>query len=129
MRTLWPKYKYWSKLGTEHQVYRYTPKVYRYTLAKNDQNTLCTGTCSRCTGTCYRKVPRMCVFVTFFHILIPKSTLYFKHTSKPFHIHLIISIFTQFFFQLHIFLENYFMNSSKIILIWVMTHTQTKHDV
>ena len=91
MRKLWPKYENWSELGTEQQVYRYTPKVYRYTLAKNDQNPKCTGTCSRCTGTCHPKVPRMCVFVTFFHILILKSTIHFKHTSKPFHISLVTS--------------------------------------
>ena len=36
--------------------------------------------------------------------------------------------FTQFIFHLHILLQTSFMNSSKIILIWVMTHTQTKNQ-
>ena len=105
MSKLWLKYENWSKLETEHHMYRYTFNMYRYTfnmyrymLAQNDQNLTCTGTCSRCTGTCSRctgtchpKMPRMCVFVPFFHILLPNSTLYFIHTSKPFHIHLVIS--------------------------------------
>ena len=34
----------------------------------------------------------------------------------------------QFIFQFHIFLQTSFMNSSKIILIWVMTHIQTKYQ-
>ena len=92
MRKLWPKYENWSKLGTEHHMYRYTPNMYRYMLAQNDQNLTCTDTCSRCTGTCHRKMPRMCVFLPFFHIFPPNSTLYFIHTSKPFHIPLITSI-------------------------------------
>ena len=51
----------------------------------------CTGTHSRCTGTHDPKMPRMCVFLTFFHTLLPNSTLYFKHTSKPFHMSLVTS--------------------------------------
>ena len=89
MRKLWPKYKNWSKLGTEHQVYWYTPKVYRYTLAKNDQNPKCTGTCSRCTGTLHPKMPRMCIFSPFSCTFIHGSLLYFLHTSKSFHIALV----------------------------------------
>ena len=105
MRKLWPKYENWSKLGRQNRVYRYTPNVYPYTpnvypytpnvypytLAKNDQNLKCTDTCSRCTGTHHRKMPRVCVLVPFFHILILNSTLHFKHTSNPFPIHLGIS--------------------------------------
>ena len=52
----------------------------------------CTGTGLRCTGTGHRKMPRMCVFLPFFHMLIPKSTQYSINTSKPLQIHLIISI-------------------------------------
>ena len=109
MRKLWLKYKNWLKLGTEQQVYRYTPKVYRYTLAKNDQNQMCTGTSSRCTGTLHSKMPRMCVFHPFFHILIHNQLslqTHIKNTSNsPCNL---ISI--QFIFQLHIFLQNYFMD-------------------
>ena len=91
MSKLWPKYKNWSKLETEHHMYRYNPNMYRYMLAQNDQNLTCTGTCSMCTGTCDRKCPE-CVFFSHFSIFFPpNSTLYFIHTSKPFHIHLEIS--------------------------------------
>ena len=51
----------------------------------------CTGTGSRCTGTGHPKMLRMCVFVSFFHIFLPHSTLYSINTSKPLQIHLIIS--------------------------------------
>ena len=81
MSKLWPKYEKWSKLEMQNRVYRYTPKVYRYTLAKNGQNTKCTGTSSKCTGTSLRKVPRMCVFHPFSHILIPNQ-LYTSNTHQ-----------------------------------------------
>ena len=95
MRKLWPKYENWSEQENQNRVYRYTSYVYRYTLAKNDQNTKCTGTCSKCTGTCskctgtcskctgthHQKLPRMCVFHPFFHILIPNQ-LYTSNTHQ-----------------------------------------------
>ena len=121
MIKLWSKYKNWSKLGTEHQVYRYTPKVYRYTLAKNDQNPKCTGTgskctgtglkCtgtgSKCTGTSLRKVPRMCIF-SHFSCTFPSQTKsilhkHFKTTSNSSY-----DLFSpHFIFQLHIFLQTF----------------------
>ena len=59
---------------------RYTPNMYRYKLAQNDQNLTCTGTCSGCTSTCHRKLPKICIFThfscTFFHrslLLHPSS--------------------------------------------------------
>ena len=67
MSKLRPKYENWSKLGTEQQVYRYTTKVYRYTLAKNDQKRKCTGTLSKCTGTSHPKCLKMCVFSNQFY--------------------------------------------------------------
>ena len=81
MRKLCQKYKNWSKLEKQNRVYRYTLNVYRYTLAKNDQKTKCTGTCSKCTGTNHQKLPRMCVFHPFFHILIPNQ-LYTSNTHQ-----------------------------------------------
>ena len=99
----------------------------------------CTGTPLKCTGTHWvmegctvthdPKMPRMCVFSHFSIFLILKSTLHFKHTSKPFPIHFGISFLFNpslnyiSFFKIHI------TNPSKTILIWVKTHTQTKHDV
>ena len=56
-------------------MYRYTPNVYRYTLAKNDQNPKCTGTGSRCTGTLHPKMPRMCIFSPFSYTFIHRSLL------------------------------------------------------
>ena len=63
------------------------------TLVKTEkQNTTCTGTTLTCTGTAPRILHRMCVFLPFFHMLIPKSTQYSIYTSKPLQIHLVISI-------------------------------------
>ena len=99
MRKLWPKNENWSKLGTEQQVYRYTPKVYRYTLAKNDQKRKCTGTLSKCTGTSHPKCLKMCIFSPF-------SCTFPSQTKSILHIHFkIISnsscnlFYTQIIFQ------------------------------
>ena len=102
--------------------------MYRYTLAKNDQNPKCTGTGSRCTGTHHQKLPIMCVFHPFFHTFPPKSTLHFKHTSKPFQFHLEISFLFNSSFNFISFFKNPSWISSKTLLIWVMTHIQTKHQ-
>ena len=123
MSKLWLKYENWSKQETEHHMYRYTPDLYRYMLAQNDQNLTCTGTCSRCTGTCHRKMPKMCVFLPFFHIFPPNSTLYFIHTSKPFHIHLEISFLLKSSFTSYLLSKTLHEFFSKTILIWVMTVT------
>ena len=126
MSNLWPKYKNWSEQEKQNRVYRYTPNVYRYTLAKNGHNTKCTGTCSKCTGTHHPEIPRMCLFCPFSCTFIHGSLLYFLHIKIiPY---CSCNLFSpQFIFQLHIFLQNSFMNSSKIILIWVITHTHTKY--
>ena len=92
MKKLWLKYENWSKLETDHHMYRYTPDLYRYMLAQNDQNLTCTGTCSRCTGTCHPKMPRMGIFPPIFPYFATQSTLYSIYTSQPFHIHLVNSI-------------------------------------
>ena len=86
----------------------------------------CTGTGPRCTGTGPPKMPRMCVFLPFFHMWIPKSTQYSINTSKP----------LQFILKSLFLLKSSFITylSSKIFheflpkttLIWVTTHTQTK---
>ena len=59
----------------------------------------CTGTGLWCTGTGHRKMPRMCVFLPFFHMLIPKSTQYSINTSKPLQIHLVISFLLKLSFN------------------------------
>ena len=56
------------------------------------QNTTCTGTTLTCTGTAPRILPRMWVFIYFFHRFLPKSTQYSIYTSKPLQFHLVISI-------------------------------------
>ena len=81
MSKLCPKYENWSEQENQSRVYRYRSNVYRYTLAKNDQNPKCTGTGSGCIGTCHRKLPRMCVFHPFFYILIPNQ-LYTSNTLQ-----------------------------------------------
>ena len=56
------------------------------------QNSTCIGTALTCTGTAPRILPRMWVFLPFFHRLLTKSTQYSIYTSKPLQIHLEISI-------------------------------------
>ena len=106
----------------------------------------CTGTGSVLKGcTCtdpkvyrYRspKMPRMCVFLPFFHMLIPKSTLYSIYTSKSLqihqngglelHIHLITSILLKSSFNTYVSSKT-FHECSQTTLIWVITPTQSKH--
>ena len=88
-------------------MYRYRFKVYRYMSPENAQNV------------CFSPI------FPYFDTQI-NSTLQ-THTktisNSPWNLFSI-----QFLFQLHIFLQNSFMSSSKIILIWVMTHIQTKYQ-
>ena len=117
MRKLWQKYKNWSKLRTEQQVYRYTPKVYRYTLAKNDQKRKCTDTFSKCTGTSHPKCLKMCVFSPFSCTFPSQTNLYFIYTSKPFPIHLGISFLFNSSFNTYLSQEpiiNVFKNYSNM---------------
>ena len=129
MCKLWQKYENWSKKENQNRLYRYKSNLYRYKLAKNDQNRSCTGTNSNCTGTSFRKVPRMCVFTHFSCIFILGSLLYFLHTSKSFQNHLGIYFLFNSSFNFISFFKNPSWISSKTLLIWVKTHTQTKHDV
>ena len=64
----------------------------RMLIKTEKQNSTCTGTALTCTGTAPRILPRMWVFLPFFHRLLPKSTQYSIYTSKPLQIHLEISI-------------------------------------
>ena len=109
-------------------MYRYTPNVYRYTLAKNDQKPKCTGTCSKCTGTLHRKVPKMCVFTHFSCTFIHGSLLYFLHTSKSFQIHLETSFLFKSSFNGYLSSKFFHESLPRIIPTWVTTHTQIKHD-
>ena len=129
MSKLWPQYKNLLKQENQNRLYRYKSNLYRYKLAKNDQNRSCTGTNSNCTGTSLRKVPRMCVFTHFSCIFIHGSLLYFLHTSKSFQNHLGISFLFNSCFNFISFFKHPSWISSKTLLIWVKTHTQTKHDV
>ena len=128
MSKLWPKYENWSKQENQNRLYRYKSNLYRYKLVKNDQNRSCTGTNSNCTGTFTRKCPKMCVFSHFSILLILKSILHFKHTSKPFPIHLGISFILKSSFNFISFFQIHIKIPSKTILIWVKTHTQTNYD-
>ena len=51
--------------GKPEQVVPVQLNMYRYMLAKNDQNEKCTGTSSTCTGTSLRKVPIIGIFSHF----------------------------------------------------------------
>ena len=128
MSKLWPKYKNLSKLENRTGLYRYMSNMYRYMLAKNDQNTMCTGTSSKCTGTSHPRMPRMCLFSHFSIFLIPNSTIYFIYTSRPLHRSLVNSFLFNSSFNFIYFFKNPSWISSKTLLIWVITHTQTKHE-
>ena len=71
MSKLWLKYENWLKLGKQNRVYRYTPKVYRYTLASGGVYRYTTvhvpvpvHYCS-CTGTLSENCPDFVIFPTF----------------------------------------------------------------
>ena len=122
MSKLWAKYKTWPEQENQNKVYRYKSNMYRYKLAKNDQNRNCTSTSSTCTSTSLRKVPRMCVFTHFSCTYIHGSLLYFLHTSKPFPIHLGIPFLFNLSFISHLlsipfheFLPNSFQHGSQPI--------------
>ena len=72
------------------------------------------------------KMPRMCVFLTFFHILIPKSTQYSIYTSKPLQIYLVIFFLLKSSFITYLSSKIFHDFLPKTTLIWVITHTQTK---
>ena len=110
MSKLWPKYENWSKLENRIGLYRYMSNMYRYKLAKNDQKRNCTGTSSKCTGTSLRKVPRMCVFHPFLHILIPNQ-LYTSNTHQNHFKFPLESLFYSIHLSMDIFLPNSFMNN------------------
>ena len=81
-----------------------------------------------CTGTTPRILPKMCVFLPFFYMLIPKSTQYFLYTSKSLQIHLEISILFNSSFITYLSSKIFHEFLPKTTLIWVITHTQTKHE-
>ena len=91
----------------EPKLYRYKFKLYRYKSLGNAQN--------------------VC-FLTFFHTFDPQSLLHFKHTSKQFQIHLGISFLLNSSFNFIYFSKSPSWISSKTLLIWVITHTQTRHE-
>ena len=82
-------------------------KVYRYTSPGNAQN-----------------VSFLLFFMHFHPWITPILPTHIKIIpNSPWNLFSIQSIF-----KFHIFLQTSFMNSSKIILIWVMTHIQTKYQ-
>ena len=84
------------------------------------QNTIGTGTSLIGTDTAPRNLPRMWVFLLFFHILLPKSTQYFIYTSKPLQIHLVI------FFLLKSSFITYL--SSKLFMNYSQNHSNMGHN-
>ena len=90
-----------------YQPYRYMFKVYRYTSPKIAQN--------------------VC-FSSIFPYFDTQLTLHFKHTSRPLQNHLGIYFLFNSSFNFISFFKNPSWISSKTLLIWVITHTQTKHE-
>ena len=89
----------------------------------------CTSTGSvleGCTGTSPPKMPRMCVFLPFFHMLIPKSTQYFINTSRPLQFTLKSLFLLKSSFITYLSSKIFHEFLQKTTLIWVTTHTQTK---
>ena len=98
-----------AKLRTLVKTEQGVPHLFRTCTGTGSVLEGCTGTGSRCTGTGYRKMPRMCVFLPFFHMLIPKSTQYSINTSKPLQIHLVLISFL-----LKLFFNTLLMNSIEL---------------
>ena len=75
---------------------------------------------------------RECPECVFSHIfpcfIIHGSLLYFLHTSKSFQNHLGISFLFNSSFNFISSFKNPSWISSKTLLIWVITHTQTRHE-
>ena len=123
MSTLWSKYENWSKLENRAWVYRYMFKVYQYMFGS--------VRVYRYMFKVYRYMSpenaQNVYFLPFSIFLIPNSTLYFIHTSKPFHIHLVTSIILNSSFNTYLNSKTYHDLLSNTILIWFITHTQTKY--
>ena len=112
MSKLWPKYENWLKLENRTRLYRYMSNLYRYKLAKNDQNRNCTGTSSTCTGTSLRKVPRMCVF-PIFHALSSMDHSYTSYTHPNHSKFTLESLFYSIPLSLLVFFQNLSINLSQ----------------
>ena len=129
MSKLWPKYENWSKQKKQNRLYRYKSNLYRYKLVKNDQNRSCTDTSSNCTGISHSGMPRMCVF-SHFSILVIPNHFYTSNTHKNNSKFTLESLFYSIPLSITYFSSKYISRYlPKTILIWVKTHTQTKHDV
>ena len=129
MSKLWPKYENWSKQENQNRLYRYKSNLYRYKLAKNDQNRNCTGTSSTCTGTSLRKMPRMCVFRTctgtslrkvprmcvfpIFHALSSMDHSYTSYTHQNHSKFTLESLFYSIPLSLLVFFQNLSINLSQ----------------
>ena len=128
MSKLWPKYKNWSKLENQNRLYRYKSNLYRYKLVKNDQNRSCTGTNSNCTGTSHSGMPRMCVFSHFSILLIPNH-FYTSNTHQNNSKFTLESLFYSIPLSIsYISSKIHHGFLPKTLLIWVITHTQTRHE-
>ena len=112
MRKLWPKYENWSKQENQNRLYRYMSNMYRYKLAKNDQNQHCTGTSSNFTGTFTRKCPKMCVFSHFSMLLTPNH-FYTSNTHQNNSKFTLESLFYSIHLSFLIFFQNLYMNLSQ----------------
>ena len=106
------KIRNWSKQENQNRLYRYKSNLYRYKLAKNDQNRSCTGTSSNCTSTSLRKVPRMCVF-PIFHALSSMDHSYTSYTHQNHSKLTLESLLYSNHLSILIFLPNSFMNHFK----------------
>ena len=83
------------------------PHLFRTCTGTGSVHEGCTDTGPRCTGTGLQKCPE-CVFFSHFSIFFhPKPTLYFIHTSKPFHIHLEISFLLKSSFTTYLLSKSY----------------------
>ena len=80
MSKLWLQYKHWSKHSRVYLTCTGTGLICTGTGSVLDG---CTGTSSGCTGTGHQKMPRMCIFLPFLHVLIRKSTQCSINTSRP----------------------------------------------
>ena len=81
-----------------------------------------------CTSTCARIFPRMWAFLHFFFIFFYLIQLYTSYTPQNHSKFILKSQFYSIHLSLHVYLQKPFMNYFQTTLIWVITHTQPKHQ-
>ena len=126
MSKLWLQYQNWSKLEQSSSCTSRTLSCTGGTWPKMTSNEIVPVQTQIVPVQVSEKCPESVISPLFHALFHPKPNLYFIYTSKSFQIHLISSIILNHL-SIHIFLQDISWFSPKTILIWVITHTNTKY--